>query len=362
VKRLLRRLDARLFASHAIVAVIGALAATLVARRLAPGLFDDRMGQGGRFGQGPPAGSGEARGAMQDALDAALAAGLVVAVAAAALAAVLVTRRLLRSLDSVRGATRDLAGGRYAVRVPIPPETELAALAADVNRLGEALASTEQRRARLISDLAHELRTPLTTIEGFLEGLIDGVFEPTPEVLGDLSDEVGRLKRLAGDLGTLSRADEGALRLELTRTDVAELARRVTDRLRPQFEDKGVTLDVHAGAPSTADVDADRIVQLLTNLVGNALAYTPAGGTVTVTTATDPDGVTVTVRDTGIGIPPGDLELVFERFQRGDRTGRGTGIGLTIARSIARAHGGEVTARSAGPGRGATFTVRLPAV
>lgn len=361
MRRWLRRLDARLFVSHAAVALIGAVTAAVVARVLAPGLFDDRV-RGRGFGGPAAAGVEPARSALHDALDTALVVGVVVAFVAAGLAAVLVTRRLLLPLAAVQAATRRLASGQYEAHVPEPAELELAALAADVNRLGAALAATEQRRAQLMSDLAHELRTPLTTIQGFLEGLIDGVFEPTPEVLGDLSDEVARLERLAGDLGTLSRADEGALQLAWSDADVADLTRRVTDRLRPQFDDKGVELQLRAPDPVPARVDADRVVQLLTNLVGNALAYTAPQGSVTVTVAVAPvdHEVVVAVQDTGIGIAADELESVFERFHRGDRTGPGTGIGLTIARSIARAHGGEITAASPGRGAGATFTVRLP--
>ena len=117
--------------------------------------------------------------------------------------------------------------------------TELGALAEDVNRLGAALAETEQRRAALVSDLAHELRTPLTTVRGFLEGLTDGVFEPTPEVLADLTDEVARLQRLVGDLNVLSRADEGALPLDLARHDVAQVAASVAGRLGPAVRRQG---------------------------------------------------------------------------------------------------------------------------
>lgn len=363
----LRRLDVRLFLSHAAVAVVGVVAVALVVRLAAPGIFDAEMrrrGTGAEMGRG----GGDlaaARDSLLGALNTALVIGVVVALLVAALMALLATRRVMDPLDAVRDATRQMAEGTYDVEVPVPAVTELAGLAHDVNRLGAALAETEQRRAALVSDLAHELRTPLTTVRGFLEGLTDGVFEPTPDVLADLTEEVARLERLVGDLNVLSRADEGALPLDLGRHDVALVAAGVAGRLAPQFADKGVEVEVDAtDVVSAVDavIDPDRVTQLLTNVVGNALAYTEPGGRVTVAVRRDGDQVTVEVTDTGRGIDAEELPRVFDRFHRVDRSGAtsGTGIGLTIARSIARAHGGDVTARSAGLGEGSTFVVRLP--
>ena len=166
----------------------------------------------------------------------------------------------------------------------------------------------------------------------------------------------------------LSRAEEGALPLKLGRHDVAELAAAVAGRLAPQFADKEVSLVVGpsgaagAATPAVALVDPDRVTQLLTNVVGNALAYTEPGGRVAVAARRDDGDVVVEVTDSGRGIAPDELGRVFDRFHRVDRAGAGsgTGIGLTIARSIARAHGGEATAHSAGVGHGSTFVVRLP--
>jgi signal transduction histidine kinase len=294
-------------------------------------------------------------------VDTALLVGLAVGLVVAAVAAALVSRRIMRPLGRVRRATLRLAVGHYDERVPIPAEAELAALAGDVNTLAATLQETEQRRARLISDVAHELRTPLTTIQGSMEGLIDGVLEPSDEVFASVADEAARLMRVAGDLGVLSRFDEGAVQLELRPLDPAEVARGVGARLRPQFEDKGVSLTLESAAPGIVAGDADRLAQVFTNLLGNALAHTPAGGGVTVHTRTYDGWRETVVADTGEGIASADLERIFERFYRaGGREGRGTGIGLTIARAIARAHGGDVTARSAGPGAGAEFAVRLP--
>lgn len=364
----LRRMDVRLFLSHALVALIGVVAVALVVRFAAPGIFDaemQRRGMAGGVGRGA-SDVAAAKDSLLGALNAALAIGVVVALVAAAVLAAVAARRVMGPLDAVRGATRKMAEGTYGVEVPVPAVTELGALAEDVNRLGAALAETEQRRAALVSDLAHELRTPLTTVRGFLEGLTDGVFEPTPDVLADLTDEVARLQRLVGDLNVLSRADEGALPLDLARHDVARVAVSVAGRLAPQFADKGIALDVDAPGPVPAVIDRDRVTQLLTNVVGNALAYTEPGGRVGVTVRAEGSGggegaqAVVEVTDTGRGIAADELARVFDRFHRVDHSGSGTGIGLTIARSVARAHGGDVTVRSPGPGQGSTFVVRLP--
>jgi histidine kinase len=253
--------------------------------------------------------------------------------------------------------------------VPVPREPELAGIASDVNTLATRLADTEERRSRLLGEVAHEMRTPLTALEGYLEGLIDGVFEPEPEVLGAVSDELRRLRRLADDLSALSRSEEQRLDLTLAATDLAALAGKAATRLAPQFTDAGVRLSVEGGAPLPVWADQDRITQVLTNILGNALAATPPGGTVTVRTAAPPGLAQVAIADTGAGLAPADLERVFERFYRAPRQqgqpgqprrAAGSGIGLTIARNIARAHGGDVAAASSGPGSGATFTLALP--
>ena len=364
------RLPWRLFISYAVVIVIGASVAYVTVRLLAPTLFDhqmtmlggDQMGMGmGAGGQSGTAGS--VQSAFLSALTTALLVGVLASAAAAGLAAAFVTSRLLRPLNAVRAATRRIAAGRYQASVPVPKVPELAALAGDVNTLATELASTETRRTRLLGEVAHEMRTPLTALEGYMEGLIDGVFAPEPEILGAASDELRRLRRLADDLSALSRAEEQRLDLHPADTDLADLTRRAAGRLAPQFSDGHVTLTVHAPGPLPVRADPDRITQILTNIIGNALAATPAAGTVTVDACTAGQRAQVAVSDTGAGLEAEDLERVFERFYRAPgqpRRSSGSGIGLTIARDIARAHGGEVTASSAGPGQGATFMLTLP--
>jgi signal transduction histidine kinase len=360
------RLPVRLFISHAAVAVAGILVAYLTIRLLLPHLFDQRMG--GMAGHGHGTGSAGRPGtgihdALISALDTALWVGLLVGAAAAAAVTVLVTRRLLRPLNAVRAATRRIAAGHYDSNVPLAVEPELAALANDVNTLARTLADTEARRTRMLGDVAHEMRTPLTALDGYVEGLIDGIFTATPQTLAALSEELRRLHRLADDLSGLSRAQEQRFDLHPAEVDLADLTRRAAARLAPQFDDAHLTLAVNAEHALPAHVDADRIVQVLTNLLGNALLATPAGGTVTVTARRSGDHTRIAVADTGVGLTPADTERVFERFYRAGgqpRRSIGSGVGLTIARSIARAHGGDLTATSRGLGHGAAFTLTLP--
>ena len=303
----------------------------------------------------------EVNDAFLSALDTALLVGLVAGLLVAALLAGFATRRIMQPIGRVRETTRLLATGRYDQRVPIPAETELAVLAADVNALAGTLEVTEQARARLISDVSHELRNPLSTIEGYMEGLIDGVIEPTDEVFSSVGDEAARLKRIVADLSLLSRLEEGALPIERVETDLLDVAASVADRLRPQFTEKGVLLRTAAGLKLPVLGDHDRLAQVFTNLIGNALGHTPAGGSVNLAGRLDGRYAEVAVIDSGEGIEPADLSRIFDRFFRADSAhGLGTGIGLTIARSIVQAHDGEITAQSGGAGQGATFSVRIP--
>ena len=363
------RLPVRMLAAFLAVLAIGTVVSLVTVRALAPQLFAGRMGStNGRMMGGQLA--TDTRAAMIASLDQAMLVGGLVAAVIAGLAAVLLARGVLRPLESVRSVTRQIAAGRYDVRVPEPGEPEMAALAADVNTLAGALADTETRRVRLLGEVAHEMRTPLTGLSGYVEGLVDGVFSPDESTLNAMGEDLRRLRRLADDLSALSRNEEGRLDLHPTPCDLADVVRRTAAGLEPRLSAAGVRLEVAAGDPRPVVADRDRIGQVLTNLLSNAAravaqAAGPgtAPGVVTVTTATSGPWATVSVTDTGVGIAAQDLEQVFERFYRvpGAARGDGSGIGLTIARGIARAHGGDLTARSAGPGHGATFVLTLPA-
>jgi signal transduction histidine kinase len=373
VRLIPRRLRTRLFFSYAVVVASGAAAMIVVGAAVTRTVYEHRIGG---FGLGLGRGQGRSNRAtdsideaqLTEALDQslwpALLAGAGAALAVAAVVAWFVGRRLLRPLDEVRAATRQMAAGDYDVRVAVPAELELASLAEDVNVLGQHLADTERRRSHLLGEVTHEMRTPLTVIGGHLEGLVDGVIEPDPATFALVAGETKRLERLVDDLTLLSRADEGTLTVDLSPIDLADVVESVAARFRPQFEHAGVALDCESTGPLPVRGDAHRLAQVLTNIVGNALEHTPAGGSVTILGGRDRT-TWVDVTDTGDGIAADELGAIFERFHRapnvaGRSARSGRGIGLTIARSLARAHGGDVTAASPGPGRGATFRLLLP--
>ncbi len=313
-------------------------------------------------GSDPAAEDEEIEKAFLKALDRALLIGLLVSVVIAILLAGVVSGRIMQPIAAIRSAARRLAGGHYGERVPLPADPELSELAEDFNELAATLQETEVRRMQLVSEVSHELRTPLTTIQGYMEGLIDGVIEPGEEVFASVADEAARLQRVAADLSMLSRIEEGAVPFRFEAIDLSAVAERVARRLRQQFEDQNVSLDTRMDERLPVSGDPDRLAQVFTNLIGNALGHTPAGGRVVVASRKEGDAARVTVTDTGHGISTEDLGRVFDRFFRAEQEphSTGTGIGLTIARSIVRSHGGEVTAYSEGLGKGATFTVDIP--
>lgn len=280
-------------------------------------------------------------------------------------ASLLLVREILRPLRALSMSSRRIASGRYDERVQIPSTDELADVAHSFNQMAAELEQVEQRRVILIGNVSHELRTPLAGLEGYLEGLIDGVILNDAETFSAMQHEVRRLRRLVDDLQTLSRVEAGQVTLHLAPVDLVPLARRVVAQLQPQAEAQGlhVNLETAPGA-LVVHADADRVAQILVNLVGNAIQYTPEGGRITARlTIVNGSGV-VEIRDSGIGIPADSLPYLFERFYRVDpsraRSSGGSGIGLTIARHLAWAMGGELTAASDGPGTGSAFTLMLP--
>ncbi len=368
-----RSLRGRLILSHLTVVVVATVVLVVASRMLAESFFrshlhdmagmmdavggmDEAMMRG-QMGLSLESIEESFRSSLTSAFALAVLAGIVTAVGAAVIA----SERIVRPIHAVRNAARRLAAGHYRERVPTPETDELAGLADDVNRLAAKLEATEQRRIELISEVAHELRTPVATIRGYMEGLLDGVFEPTPEVFAAASREASRLERLTADLSELSRAEEGAIRLRRRPVDLDDLVTEVVERWRPRFDAKAIRLTIETSGGISVVGDPDRLTQVITNLISNALRYTDEGGEVAVSVTADGAEAVVMVSDDGKGLSPEELDQVFERFYRADpAVSGGTGIGLTIARDLARLHGGDLTASSPGPGLGATFTLRLP--
>lgn len=348
----MRSLWVRLLFSHVLVAFIAGITAYLLVPYLTPVLFDDAP-------PGVPAGTN--RPQMREAVRQSQLIGVAIGTGAGVAFGAFATYRLRRSLGAVRRATRQIASGRYDVRVAQPNESELSALAADVNTMATALGDVETRRVQLMGEVAHELRTPLTILTGEVEGMLDGVLPTDRARLTSLAEELQRLARLADGLSELSKAEAGHMSLRPVHTDLRGCVQKVTGALRPAADEAGVGLVAPDGEPIFAEVDPDRMCQVVGNLVTNAIRATPAGGEVRVTVV-DGDPVTLTVADTGEGISAIDLPRIFERFYRPPerRDGEGSGIGLTIARQLVRAHGGDLVAASPGKGRGATFTATIP--
>lgn len=361
-----RRLGWKLLASYLLTILVGATVLWATALAVAPASFSQHVEAMARALGAHP----ELQGSLLRSFLGAMNTALLVAAAASAGTALAVsvftTRRIVTPIRRIQEASRRIAAGRYGERVPLLSEDELGELALQFNRMAEALEQVERRRRDLIADVAHELRTPLASIAGYMEGLLDGVLPASPEVFHRVHREATRLQRLVEDLQELSRAEAGQLSLHLRPVSVLELVEATVARLRPQFEDKDVAVTVRA-APEIPRVlaDPDRVIQVLTNLVGNALQYTPPGGSVEVRVSAAERSVVIAVTDTGLGIPPEHLPHIFDRFYRVDRSrtraSGGSGIGLTIARHLVEAHGGTISAESPGPGKGSTFTVRLPA-
>lgn len=364
-------LRAKLFASHSLVALVGTLTFLVSVSLIAPLIFGNlmsgMMGSAGTMGM-------DGMGGMMDSVNRAFGRTLLYSLLAAALAATIaaaltslfVARRITNPLKRMLDATRRISRGHYDERVPVGENDELGALSESLNTMAATLEATEQRRREFIADVSHELRTPLSTLRGYMEGLMDGVVEPAEETWALLYAEAERMRRLVDDLQQLSRAEARQLTLDRTPTPPREAARIAVESMLPLFAEKGVELDdAIAGDLPRMLADRDRLVQVLTNLLNNALRYTPAGGRVILDAEGRGDEVLFRVSDTGVGIASEHLPHVFERFYRVEksrsREGGGSGVGLAISRALIESMDGRIWAESAGPGRGATFGFTLPA-
>jgi len=290
--------------------------------------------------------------------------GGLLAVAVAALVTLFMSRRILLPAESLAQAARALSRGDFSQRVQVRSKDEFGELAIAFNAMAADLERTEQLRRNLVADVAHELRTPLSNIQGHLEAIRDGLLPAEPATFDSIHEEVLLLARLVEDLQELTLAEAGQLTLLRQPADVADIARRAASAAQPPAEARGLTIETDLpGQPTTAEVDPERIGQVLRNLLSNAIIHTSEGGRITVELKDEGHELRVTVADTGAGIPPDDLPYVFERFYRVDRsrvraTG-GAGLGLTIAKRLVEAHGGTIGVESE-LGKGSRFTFTLP--
>jgi signal transduction histidine kinase len=293
---------------------------------------------------------------------------LGVGAAGAALLAVLLgvflARTITRPVDELTRAARRMAKGDLAQTVNVHSRDEVGELAAAFNQMSADLARADLARRQMTADIAHELRNPLTVMGGYLDAMRAGDLPPTPARLEAVYAEIEHLENLVEDLRTLSLADAGALSLERQPLAPRELLNRVAARYAQQAGQKNITLTVQAAAElPEIQVDEARMMQVFSNLVSNALRYTPPQGQVRFSAKASGNAVRFEVADTGEGIPPEDLPRVFERFYRADQSRHGgngeLGLGLAIAKAFVQAHGGKIAAEST-PGRGTTFVVELP--
>lgn len=360
-------LGLKLFLSYLVIILVGVLVLAVAAQGFAPTAFARHTALMRDLFSPSTAPSmidtlfGDFRQALTEAI--LMAAG--VALLAAIIVSYFVSRRILDPIREMMAASREMVAGRYSRRVRVSSADELGALASNFNAMAETLEKTEERRRQLIADVAHELRTPLATIKSYMEGLTDAVLPADPATFELVSQEANRLGRLVQDLQDLSRVEAHQLDFNFRPAGVTGLVKAAVSRLEPQYQAKNVLMKTSlADSLPRVLVDADRVMQVLLNLLGNALQYTPAGGQVRVEAARKGEGVQVSVSDTGIGISPEHLSQVFERFYRVDksrsRVGGGSGLGLTIARHIVEAHSGRIWAESAGTGCGSRFSFTLP--
>ncbi len=268
-------------------------------------------------------------------------------------------------LADIMDAADAVAEGDFDVHVKARGSQDFRKLAHSFNRMTEELARTDQQRRNLTADVAHELRTPLHIIQGNLEGIIDGVYEPSAGRLEATLQETHSLARLVDDLATLSKAESGELPLHLEPVDVSDLLADAATSFSPQAEAAGITIRVDPPSePRVMQADPGRMDQVMGNLVSNAIRHTSEGGTVTLAAEPMEGSVRIKVTDTGEGIPAEDLPYIFDRFWRGDPartrdTASSSGLGLAITNQLIRSQGGEITVASE-VGAGTTFTIEMP--
>jgi two-component system sensor histidine kinase BaeS len=358
----LGRLRWRLLIGNLLVAGAGAFVVAVAVSLAAPQAFDNAMGNGTMVGMGGMM-SATVSTAFGAAVGSALLLGLVAAGIVAVVVALVISARLARPISALAEASGRIAAGHYDQRVQ-GGGGELGQLASSFNALAASLEATERRRLELIGDIAHELRTPIASLSGYLEGLEDDIFKPGPDTWRVLGDSTARLARLVDDLSDLWRAEAHEIALVPEDLDGPTVLADAVERHRGAAAGRSIELGVADAVPVRLRADRARLTQVLDNLVGNALRYTPEGGAVRLALASHDRIATITVSDTGPGLSPDQLGRVFERFYRADpsrsREAGGSGLGLAIAKALTEAMGGRIWATSAGLGHGATFGLELP--
>lgn len=292
--------------------------------------------------------------------------GGIVAVGIAIILTYFLSRRILSPVKALTTAARQFGKGDFSKRVDYNGKGEMGELARSFNSMAENLEKNEQLRRNMVADVAHELRTPISNLKGYLEAISDGLIKPDEATIHSLNEEAASLSRLVTDLQELSLADAGKLKMTMQPEEISHIIKDALMVIQPKAAVKGITIT--SSLPQNlplVEIDAQRIKQVLNNLLNNAIAHTGKDGKITVTAYPQNELLQVSVADTGEGIPQEDLKMIFERFYRVDksrtRATGGSGLGLTIARRIIEAHGGTIEATSR-LGQGSTFTFTLPTI
>ncbi len=368
MKYIREQLGLKLFLANLVVILVGVIILAITIQVTIPAAFNRHMGMMENNGMGMGQGQGlgktlfeNFRASMFESLGYAVTASVI----AALLISYILSRRIIAPVRDLTQASQHIANGHYDERVQVNGSDEIAQLARRFNQMTTQLEQVESMRRQLIGDVTHELRTPLTSIKGYMEGLVDGVLPATSETFNQIHHEADRLSRLVDDLQELSRVESKAYALDFRSLKFTDLVQTTLKRLSPQATAKRIRL--RSGLPADLphiQADEDRITQVLVNLVANAIQYTPEDGEVIISAVGHEDEVIVSVKDTGIGIPPEHLSNLFTRFYRVDKSrsrnaGGGSGIGLTIAKHLIEAHGGRIWAESMGEGQGSTFNFSL---
>ena len=372
MKYIRERLGAKLFLANLLVILVGIVILAITIQLTIPAAFNRHMGSmnaemnGMGMGQGQGSGYGKNlfenfRASMFESLGYAVTAAVV----AALLVSLFLSRRIVAPIHKLSEASQHIAEGNYEKRVDVNGSDEIGQLAMRFNQMASQLEEVESMRRKLIGDVTHELRTPLTSIKGYMEGLVDGVLPANAETFEQIHHEADRLSRLVDDLQELSRVEAKAYSLDLHPVKVSNLVQTTVKRLSPQATAKRITL--RSSLPADLEpilADEDRVTQVLVNLAANAIQYTPEDGEVLISASRHAEEIYISVKDSGIGIPPEHIANLFTRFYRVDKSrsrnaGGGSGIGLTIARHLVEAHGGRIWAESAGEGQGSTFTFSM---
>lgn len=272
-------------------------------------------------------------------------------------------RRMFTPLDDLFNASERVANGDYSARVEERGSPEIHSLMRSFNSMAERLQANDQQRRNMLADISHELRTPITVIQGNVEGIMDGLYPADEARLKSILEETQVLSRLVDDLRTLALAESGGLYLKREPTHLAEIIRDAVSGFNSQVQEKEIRIEVALEGGDDSNIDPQRIREVLTNLLSNALRYTPRGGKIYVRLEETSSGVErsvmVSIEDNGPGIEPADLPHVFERFYKSSDSG-GMGLGLSIAKYLVEAHGGKIWAESE-LSRGTTISFTLPA-